>query len=541
MFHKNIYLIDIIAIIVCCAYAVAAYQGVVQISAAGASLDSDLGIYASASALEDFPENFAYDPIAGAHSHSFGNMERILGRWAAPDHQYGLGLLRIGGVAVALFYAGYYFLGRWLFGSPGLAGILSAVMGISCWVGWGTFWGVVNSDPVPRVLFSGLFPFLLMGGIAALSRPWARPLVMLAAGLCVWVHNISALATGAMLFMAFVLNKGDMSWRRHSGILATCLVVFFVPVLHMIWPLLVQHQPLSQDDLQIFRTLFDVRFGADYGNLTDGLKNYLWHYTVLVPLFPLACVGWSLVMSGRFPTGAKVRKLAGMYPGMLLALGVIAACAIAEFRWAALAGHLSLGQDLIRGTRFLIPLAWLMIVAGLSCFWARIAASLRMLIASGLIVAIVMLNEGSWNKGAHYTLREAGLISSVDEKIDQQLQKNMLRREALEVLRDMSRPGDVIMSDNGEPGIRFVSLRGLFYSFKDGLYPYYAKNRQAACQWLQVTAAMRRDDMAYIDVWHGSGLRWLLCSRPQDREQLAAYGTIVWSNADWLIIRRFEQ
>ena len=531
---------DIVALFLIVAYALAAYRGVVDISAVGASLDSDLGIYAAASALEDLPSHFLHDPMTVANPHSFGNAERLLGQWLAPDGEYGLGLLRVGGLTVALFYLGWYVLGRWLFGSPGLAGICSILMGISCWVGWGTFWGVVNSDPVPRVLFAALFPFLLLGGIAALARPWARPLVMLAAGLGVWVHNISALATGAMFFMAFALHRKPLSWRRHSVVLVMCLVAFFVPVLLAIAPLLTQGQALSPEDMEVFRALFHIRFGSIYGNLTDGLKDYLWQYTVLIPLFPLACIGGGLAISRRFGTGGRVRALAAMYPGMLVALCCITLVSVMEFRWAGDMGRLPLGQDLIRGTRFLIPLAWLMIVAGLACFWARIRTVFRVLAVGLLAVVVLLVNEGSWNMGAQYSLREAGIVLPVQEKAAALQHTNELRREALEALRALTRPGDVIMSDSGEPAIRHVALRGLFYSFKDGLYPYYAKNIQSARRWLQLTTAMRRHETAYISIWQEAGVPWLLCSRPQDRERLAACGEVVWSNAGWLVVRRQE-
>ena len=301
--------VDIAALLLIAVYALAALAGVLEISANGTELDSDLGMYAYITAGEQHPESFSADPTAALHSHSFWNAARYLGALLTPGNEYAVGLLRAGALAVFVFYAGFYLLGRWLFGSPILAAVLSLVMGVTVWVGWGTFWGVTHSDPVPRVFFAALFPFLLWGGIAALRHVRARPLVMLAAGLCVWVHNISALATGAMLFMAFALNREKRSWAVHLGILAVCLLCFFLPVLFSLRSLLGgQAAVLSADNLAVLRYLFDLRLGADYGRMLADLGGYLLTCSVMFPLFPAACAGWLITVSAGWGGGERARS-----------------------------------------------------------------------------------------------------------------------------------------------------------------------------------------------------------------------------------------
>ena len=137
--------VDIVALLLIAAYALAALAGVLEISANGTELDSDLGMYACITAGERHPESFSADPTAALHSHSFWNAARSLGALLTPGNEYAVGLLRAGALAVFVFYAGFYLLGRWLFGSPILAAVLSLVMGVTVWVGWGTFWGVTHS------------------------------------------------------------------------------------------------------------------------------------------------------------------------------------------------------------------------------------------------------------------------------------------------------------------------------------------------------------------------------------------------------------
>lgn len=532
--------VDIAALLLIAVYALAALAGVLEISANGTELDSDLGMYAYITAGEQHPESFSADPTAALHSHSFWNAARYLGALLTPGNEYAVGLLRAGALAVFVFYAGFYLLGRWLFGGPILAAVLSLVMGVTVWVGWGTFWGVTHSDPVPRVFFAALFPFLLWGGIAALRHVRARPLVMLAAGLCVWVHNISALATGAMLFMAFALNREKRSWAVHLGILAVCLLCFFLPVLFSLRSLLGgQAAVLSADNLAVLRYLFDLRLGADYGRMLADLGGYLLTCSVMFPLFPAACAGWLITVSAGWGGGERARDLARMYPGMLLALALVALFSWAEFQLAARLGRLPLGHDLIRGTRFLVPLAWLMVVSGVACFWPRLRKIFRFSLLAGIALAVLLLNQDRWHMGALHSLaRHTGLTLPLQDRAEDRLRHNAARREALEKLSALTRPGDVVFSDNGDSAIRYLALRGLFHSFKDGLYPYYGKDADWARVWLRYNALMQRGPTGYIDAWLASGVSWLLSGRPQDRALLEPYGDVLWENKGWLIVRR---
>ena len=108
--------VDIVALLLIAAYALAALAGVLEISANGTELDSDLGMYACITAGERHPESFSADPTAALHSHSFWNAARYLGALLTPGNEYAVGLLRAGALGVFVFYAGFYLLGRWQIG-----------------------------------------------------------------------------------------------------------------------------------------------------------------------------------------------------------------------------------------------------------------------------------------------------------------------------------------------------------------------------------------------------------------------------------------
>lgn len=69
----------------------------------------------------------------------------------------------------------------------------------------------------------------------------------------------------------------------------------------------------------------------------------------------------------------RAQVLLSMFPGFLLGLtGMLVLCLV-EMTLAAKLGYSHVSQELLRGTRFLIPLCWLSIVCVLSLWWQRLA------------------------------------------------------------------------------------------------------------------------------------------------------------------------
>ncbi|MDE5833395.1 MAG: translation initiation factor 2, partial [Desulfovibrio sp.] len=225
-------LCDLVFLVCAALFAWLAMRGILEISADGAALDSDLQTYAQGMTAERYPELFAADPALNARTeaNSIPNLERYLADKLAPDDNFAAGLLRAGAFAIFFFYAGWYAFGRRLLKYPSLAAALALCCGVTFWVGWGTFWGVLHSDPVPRTFFAAIFPFLLVFLLAALRVAWLRPLCMLATGLCMWVHGVSALNCGAMFFAAFLFIKPpNQTLPNHINNCALALIAFAAP------------------------------------------------------------------------------------------------------------------------------------------------------------------------------------------------------------------------------------------------------------------------------------------------------------------------
>lgn len=95
-------------------------------------------------------------------------------------------MLRVGALGVFLHSLAYYILGRCLFRSPSLAALLSILMSIAVHWSFGTFWGSMRSDPVPRIFYADLWPFLLLLACAAVKRPSLQPVVMFLSAVPCW-------------------------------------------------------------------------------------------------------------------------------------------------------------------------------------------------------------------------------------------------------------------------------------------------------------------------------------------------------------------
>lgn len=480
--------------------------GSVDMAACGAIMDSDLETYAQGMAGESQRNLFANDPVLARASaaNSIPNLQRLLAACLAPEGEWASGLLRAGGVAIFLFYAGWYCLGRRLFGRPALAALLALCCGVTIWVGWGTFWGVLHSDPVPRVFFAALLPFLLWLFFSGLGRPSLRPLAMLATGLCIWVHGVSALNCGAMFFTAYMVLT---PWRQKpvQGALNTgcALLAFLAPAVVFLWPSLIQSRPFSQEELAIFRELFNLRWQEDYAGFGGRLIRF---FSPLSPAFPIllgGAIGWLILRrKGRTRYGA----LLDAYPCLLGGIAIVAMFCWLEGILAPGLGRLPMGHELVRGLRLLVPISWLMIVpaAGLMLGKWPIRALLCMVIA-----ASVLISRDRQFIAAQYALdRLIGIHLPLARLGAMEAARAQGMRAVYTALKAAVPPGEDIFCPVDAMPARYIAMRPLSHSFKDGYAHFYNKDQAASARWLLLENTAR--EQGWQQAWLASESRWLL-------------------------------
>lgn len=524
-------LADAVFLLACALYAWLALNGVLVLSANGLDLDGDLQTYAQGMTRAAHPESFVLDPVLNrpTPANEIPNLQRWLGAALAPGEAWGAGLLRAGALAIFVFYAGWYFLGRYLFRLPAFAALLSILCGVTVWVGWGTFWGVTHSDPVPRVFFAALFPFLLILFYAGLKRPVLRPPALLLAGLAIWTHGVSALNCGAMFFLAYAcLKPENYPWKRHFYNCCLCLAAFFLPVCVFLWPSLTQRSDFSPRDLETFRELFDLRWRKDYSDFWPRLARF---FSPASQIFPLALAAIPAWFVGRLKGAPKIRELCASIPPFCVALALVALFCRFESVYAYNIGRPPMGHELIRGLKFLVPFAWLLIVAAFSTIAGKRS---RRLALCAVIILVALFNVDRQYEAAQlFVSRQTGLILPLVAEAETRASKAAAHREALLALNEIVPENELVYGD--DMGVRYFARRPLVHSFKDGYAHFYNKDVKGAEKWLYFESALKEGASGEKRVLRETGVKWLLLS-PEASKNDELDAKTVWSKNGWKIL-----
>lgn len=539
--HKKLWIYDLIFLCSVGLYAWLTIIGNMELSAQGVLIDADLQTYAQGMAGESGREFFQADPVLGVPSpvNSLPNLQRFLAAFLAPefglpDHNqknWAAGLLRAGALAIFCFYAFWYALGRYIFKSPALAAILSLCSGVTVWVGWGTFWGVTHSDPVPRVFFAAIMPLLLILLFKALQKTWLRPVTMFCSGLCMWIHSFSAVNFGAMAFMVFLFIKPkNLNFREQIFNLILCLIFFSAPVMLFLWPSLTQKAQLTYDDLTLFREVLTTRWKEDFFNMGPRILAYFSWKSQAFPVFIFGIIGWFIV---RLLGTDREKLVAKIYPPAILGLACVTFFCWLESSYASNFGRVPMGHELVRGLRFLIPLAWIMMVAGAGCI---LGAWLRRFLLTGIIILLCFLTTDKQFIGAKYAIaKETGWpIAQEAAPIIKEAQE---QKKLFEMVKQIVPEGQAVFAWGEAMPIRYISFRPLSYSFKDGYVFFYNKDRDGSRKWLE-NYAQSRSPAGFIEAWKKSDAPWLLCPSNWNKNEIIKSGQIIKEEYGWVLVKK---
>ncbi len=501
----------------------------------GAILDSDLQTYAQGMAGEKHPELFRSDPVLDRVSpaNSIPNLQRWLAGLLLKNDDFAGALLTAGAICIFVFYSGWYLFGRVVFRYPVLAAMLSLLMGITVWIGWGTFWGINHSDPVPRVFFAALFPFLLILGVYAVRYPFLRPLTMLFCGLAVWVHGVNALNCGAMFFMAFLLLKNsETSFSSHLINLVLCLAAFFIPVLIYLWPSLAQGKSFSQEELALFHEFFKVRWRQDYSGFASRLFNF---FSVGNPPFLILVGGlvcWALIYK---KSKGLLKDLCLMYPSLLLAIILVIIFCWAESEYAPRLGRLPMGHELIRGIRLCIPLSWIMVTGLMALYLPRIFWRISLIC---VLAGILFFTSDRQYVAAQYFISQyTGIQLPLADRAGEEHAKAIEMKKLAEIVKQNVPEGEKVFVDEDLMPVRYLSLRPLAYAFKDGYVHYYNKDFPKSVQWLKTEKILSSSD-SVVDAWLETRAPWIISRKEDMVGSLLPYAELVDQAGPWRLYKQ---
>lgn len=534
-------LTDLAVILLAALFCWCALQGTLELNPQGIGMDSDLQNYAQIMEAAEYPAAFALDPVASYFPRDPGVpnlLTDLAGLFPGGDNA-AVDMLRVGSLGVFLHFLAYYILGRCLFRSPFLAVLLSILMGIAVHWAFGTFWGSMRSDPVPRIFYADLWPFLLLLACAAVKRPLLQPVVMLLSGCAMLVHTVSALMGGAMFFMAFfLLWQGRRPWR-HAGLSLLNLLSFAIPVAIYLRVFLADTPAPPVEYGGLFAEVRALRYSKDWHDVWQSLADIVRYYIFPVPLFPAAAVSAVVLFKKRQQLAGPVRTLLRLMPGMVLGIaGGCVLCAL-EMWLARHLGRQNMSQEILRGTRFLVPLSWLLLTCLFSLYWQGIAPLLRRGFVVLLAVVLLSLGQGKQVVAARHALADMTGMSWLDTAEARQLKVRSLRlQDALRALRAQAGPEEIVFTDGNCMAVRFAARMPLLPVHKDGNVIYYAGDPVLARRWLAMQQCMAADAGGYMDIWRTEQAALLLTRHVEHKAQLLRYGSLLFENEDWLLLRR---
>ena len=485
----HIRLPDILFFLLAGAFCLSAFCGVQELSPGGICMDSDLQNYTQILAQQLDPSAFAADPVAPDFAFFPGvpNLLTILAGWLALGDGAVAGIFRAGALTIWIHLAGFYLLGHWLFKSRGLAVMLTVLMSITVYWGFGTFWGATHADPVPRVLYAGLcFPLWLWLGCKAMRKAWLRPCLLLLTGCSIGVHSVSAITCAAMFLMAFLLSPGTRTCPGNLLHTLLCALAFLATAMPLLKLLAGGHaMPTSSQNLALLKEVWQAMGTRNWTTPWPTLGRTLLHYTTGEPILSagVACFAAAWIFRDRLP--AQARTLLSMLPGFILGLAGMLALCLAEMHLAPRLGYSPMSQELFRGTRLLVPLVWLSAVMLASCFWNRLPALFRTAIPAIACIAVFLVSQDKQCLAARHELSSTLHIHALEPaRFAERATMAQGYRNALEALKAHSQSSDLVYTDASDLAVRYYAHRPLAATYKDGWLLYYARDMRLAKPWL---------------------------------------------------------
>ena len=237
-----------------------------------------------------------------------------------------------------------------------------------------------------------------------------------------------------------------------------------------------------------------------------------------------------------------VRTLLRLMPGMVLGIaGGCVLCAL-EMWLARHLGRQNMSQEVLRGTRFLVPLSWLLLTCLLSLYWQGLAPLLRRGLVILLAVVLLSLGQGKQVVAARHALADMTGLGWLDTEEARQIKAHSLGlRDALQALRAQAGPEELVFTDGDCMAVRFAARMPMLPVHKDGNVIYYAADPDMARRWLAMQHRMAADATGYMEVWRTEQAALLLTRHVEHKALLLRYGALLFENEDWLLLRRYSK
>ncbi len=204
----------------------------------------------------------------------------------------------------------------------------------------------------------------------------------------------------------------------------------------------------------------------------------------------------------------------------------------AESRYAANLGRLSMGHELVRGIRFLVPLSLLMIVAAVRIILPRIVIRPGVCCVIAL-VAILPLTAGMWPPSMPWARRRKRTLPLAEGR--KTWPKNAEKRaKFLEKIEGTVPKGQGhFQRGRGHVAIRYIALRPLAHvPSRTATFTFYNKDLAGSKKWLELEGFLpktQRPDQGLAVL-----RRALAVMQEHDRQKVAGRAYTERLNSSWM-------
>jgi len=516
-------------------------------------LDSDAAQIASFAAGWDHYELLEGDPLLGdpqtfrfyvaAHIPILRILARIVG-------DYGSAFLWLLGPHAFLMGLGFYILGKLLFHSRYWAFLL-ALLNLT-YVSQGS--ALVNGlqfDALPNFCFNALLPYLLAGAVYYRTRPKVWPLLMIAAGLLLYIHPNSGPPIGfAVWFGLWIFLPASWGWFRKLRYMFVLGLVFLATIapFTLYYQSTLDAPPVDPEDAKVFQEAITARLNPAHFSIqraVSGLVTFWLSKGVIAWIYWVGAVlGFLIVLICR-----KERKpvvLVGLWAVGLLLISV--GIPWADMTLSKMAGRTQ-SQLLIglwRPIKYLLPLMYILFLWPFAEMWQRLKRTPHP--QFNHIFGLFFLGLGF--VGAWVYLHPQIVTFPVPTFKAWMAGKPLfctggapLHAEAVQAVAKHTPPGSRVFATTHQSDIRSIALRPVVYAYKDGGSLAFS-NTQGAVRWYKLYQRLGRMGRGYdeekykkcISVARELGAQYFFASvsghRGSDDDLEQALGVdLVWRNS----------
>jgi hypothetical protein len=509
-------------------------------------LDGDAANIATFAAARDHPDLFGGDEVLEIPG---------LARWYPTIHvplvralaritgDYGTAFQAPVGLHVFLQGVGFYLFGRALFANRYWALLLAIVTLMRVDLNLGELWGIYDY-PLPRVTFQALLPFLAAAAYHWRAKPRMWPVIMIAAGLLIYVHPVSTPAWGLAFWLGFLAFLPSRWSPIRSSFVMLGLGGLFLSVTIPFLVHYVSHQDVGASSSsgsyeQVYR-IIEARFLPGYMDLPKAFVDFLFSFTTIrwQKFFWIwASVGALLVLAIRRKEPRSVLVVALWMVGLLVTSMLLP---FIDHEVARARRAFPLEYDLVRGLRYLVPFMLLFVLWPLAEISRRSTARPSRIGAVGptLVGAFLVSVWIYW----HPPVSLSGLGQCWSQGRVACGPRNDAEFEALEAIRHVTPPGGRILPTDLPLQIRYFSLRPVVHCRKDGGILAYM-NHEELLKWharsQALSSAQATDDPGarlerLVDLGVRFGAQYLFIGFPV-ADSTARY-KVIWMNERYALI-----